>query len=51
MIEHPARAPAPVTAAAIFMGVPAVAVVMGTVSEMPAMAAAAVFMIPVVVLV
>jgi Flp pilus assembly protein TadB len=52
MIEHAAGAPAPVTATPVFMGMPAVAVVMGAVAEMPAMAAAAmavvsVFVVPV----
>ena len=50
MIEHAARASTPVSAAAVLMGVPVVAVAMGAVAKMPAMAAAAVFVIPVVVL-
>jgi hypothetical protein len=40
MIEHPAGTPTPVAAAAVFMGVPIVAVAMGTVAEMPSVAAA-----------
>jgi hypothetical protein len=50
MIEHAARsASAPVAAAPVIMGMSGVVVVMGAVAKMPAMAMAAAFVIPVVV--
>jgi hypothetical protein len=49
MIEHPAGTPTPVAAAAVFMGVPIVAVAMGTVAEMPSMAVAAMLVVSVFV--
>jgi len=50
MIERAARsASAPMAAAPVVMRVSGIVVVMGAVAEMPAMAMAAVFVIPVVV--
>jgi hypothetical protein len=50
MIEHAARpASAPVAAAPVIMGMSGIVVVMGAVAKMPAMAMAAVFVTPVVV--